>query len=124
MSFFDIFKKSKKEKYVVDKTPVDSEYIESKFRFLVDCGYKYAFYQKNWEREFVYTANECRVEIYLDGYVFDCVIRAKNIERVNLLESPLVDEGFVSRYLKASNHERADMITDILRERADIFLQK
>ena len=67
MSFFDIFKKSKKEKYVVDKTPVDGEYIESKFRFLVDCGYKYVFYQKNWEREFVYTANECRVEIYLDG---------------------------------------------------------
>lgn len=124
MSFFDIFKKSKKEKYVVDKTPVDSEYIESKFRFLVDCGYKYVFYQKYGEREFIYTANECRVEIYLDGYVFDCVIRAKNIERVNLLKSPLVDEGFVSRYLKASNHERADMITDILRERADIFLQK
>jgi hypothetical protein len=124
MSIFDIFKKSKKEKYIVDKTPVDSEYIESKFRFLVDCGYKHVFYQKNWEREFVYTANECRVEIYLDGYVFDCVIRTKDVERVNLLESPLVDEGFVSRYLKASNHERADMIADILRERADIFLQK
>ena len=124
MSFFDIFKKSKKEKYIVDKTPVDSEYIESKFRFLVDCGYKYAFYQKNWEREFVYTANECRVEIYLDGYVFDCVIRAKEIERVNLLESPLASEGFVSSYLKASNHERADMTAELLKENAEIFLQK
>ena len=122
MGLFDFFRRNKKQKYIVDKTQVDKEYIENRFQFLVDSGYKYEFYQKNWEREFVYTLQECCVEVYLDA--FDCVIQTKDFPRSNITQNPLVGENFKERFFKAINLERIDMIVNLLYENADTFLLK
>ena len=124
MGLFDFFRRNMKQRYIVDKTPVDRTYIENRFQFLVDSGYKYVFYQKNWEREFVYTLQECRVEVYLDGYVFDCIIQTKDFTRANITQNPLVGEYFKEQYFKASNIQRIDMVVNLLHENADAFLLK
>ena len=122
MGLFDFFRRNKKQKYIVDKTQVDKEYIEKRFQFLVDSGYKYEFYQKNWEREFVYTLQECCVEVYLDE--FDCVIQTKDFPRSNITQNPLVGENFKEQFFEATNLERIDMIVNLLHENADAFLLK
>ena len=124
MGLFDFFRRNKKQRYIVDKTLVDRTYIENRFQFLVDSGYKYVFYRKNLEREFVYTLQECRVEVYLDGYVFDCIIQTKDFTRANITQNPLVGEYFKEQYFKASNIQRIDMVVNLLHENADAFLLK
>lgn len=121
MGLFDFFRRNKKQRYIVDKTEVNKEYIENRFQFLVDSGYKYQFYQKNWEREFVYTLQECCVEVYLTGYAVDCVIRTKDFPRSNITNNPLVGESFTERFLKATNIQRIDMVANLLKENADVF---
>ena len=64
MGLFDFFRRNKKQKYIVDKTQIDRAYIENRFHFLVDNGYKYKYYQKYSEREFIYILNNCRVEVF------------------------------------------------------------
>ena len=124
MGFWDLFKKTNKPKYTVDKTLIEKEYMESRFQFLIDSGYEYVFYQKNWEREFVYTLQECCVEVYLDGDAFDCVIRTKDFPRSNITQNPLVDSHFKERFFRAINLERIDMVVNLLYENADVFLLK
>ena len=124
LGLFDFFRRNKKQRYIVDKTQVDRAYIENRFQFLVDSGYKYTFYQKNWEREFVYTLQECRVEVYLDGYAFDCVIQTTDFSRANIIQNPLIDSYFEERFFKAKNSERIDMVVNLLHENADAFLLK
>lgn len=124
MGLFDLFRRSKKTKRIGYKAQVDREYIENKFQFLVDSGYKYEFYQKNWESEFIYTLQECRVEVYLTGYAFDCVIQTKDFPRSNITQNPLVDSFFKEQYFKASNIQRIDMAVNLLYENAETFLLK
>ena len=123
MGLIDFFRR-KKQRYIVDKTQIDREYIEKRFQFLIDSGYTYTFYQKNWEREFIYTLKECRVEVYLDGYVFDCVIQTKDFLRANITQNPLTDSCFEECYFNAKNSERIDMVANLLHEKADVFLLK
>ena len=124
MGLINFFKKNKKQRYIVDKTQVDRVYIEYRFQFLVDSGYKYEYYQKNSEREFIYTLNDCCVEVFLDGYVFDCVIQTKDFTRANITQNPLVDSYFKERFFRAINLERIDMVVNLLHENADAFLLK
>lgn len=124
MGFFGLFRKKEKQKYIVDKTQVDKAYIENRFQFLVDSGYKYEYYQKYSEREFIYTLKDCRVEVFLDGYVFDCVIQTKDFTRVNITQNPLVNSYFKERFFRAINLERIDMVVNLLYENADAFLLK
>ena len=124
MGLFDFFRRNKKQRYIVDKTQVDKAYIENRLQFLVDSGYKYQFYQKNWESEFIYTLQECCVEVFLDGYVFDCVIQTKDFTRANITQNPLVDSYFKERFFRAINLERIDMVVNMLHENADAFLLK
>lgn len=124
MGLFDLFRRSKKTKRIGYKTQVDREYIENKFQFLVDSGYKYEFYQKNWECEFIYTLQECCVEVYLVWHSFNCVIQTKDFSRSNITQNPLVDHCFKERYLQASNLKRVDMVVNLLHENADAFLTK
>ena len=124
MGLFNFFRRNKKQRYIVDKTQVDRSYIENRFQFLVDSGYKYQFYQKYSEREFTYTLNDCRVEVFLDGYLFDCVIQTKDFPRANITQNPLVDSYFKERLFSAINVGRIDMVINLLRENADVFLLK
>ena len=124
MGLFNFFRRNKKQRYIVDKTQVDRSYIENRFQFLVDSGYKYKYYQKYSEREFIYTLNDCRVEVFLDGYVFDCVIQTKDFTRANITQNPLVDSYFKERFFRAINLERIDMVINLLHENADAFLLK
>ena len=124
MGLFDFFRRSKKQRYIVDKTQVDRAYIEYRFQFLVGSGYKYEYYQKYSEREFIYTLNDCRVEVFLDGYVFDCVIQTKDFTRANITQNPLVDSYFKERFFRAINLKRIDMVVNLLHENADAFLLK
>ena len=124
MGLFNFFRRNKKQRYIVDKTQVDRSYIENRFQFLVDSGYKYKYYQKYSEREFIYTLNDCRVEMFLDGYVFDCVIQTKDFTRANITQNPLVDSYFKERFFRAINLERIDMVVNLLYENADKFLLK
>ena len=124
MGFWNLFTRERKPKYVVDKKPIENETIARSFQFLIDSGYRYEFYQKNSEREFVYTLEECRVEVFLVGNKFDCVIQATSFPRSNILKNPLVGEEFEAHFLTASNQERINMIVNLLRENADIFLLK
>ena len=124
MGLLDFFRINKKQRYIVDKTQVDKAYIENRLQFLVDSGYKYQFYQKNWESEFIYTLQECCVEVFLDGYVFDCVIQTKDFPRSNITQNPLVDSYFKERFFRARNLERIDMVVNLLHENADAFLLK
>ena len=124
MGLIDFFRRNKKQRYIVDKSNVDREYVEQQFQFLVDCGYKYDFYQKNWEREFVYVLQECCVEVYLDGCIFDCVIQTKDFQRSNITQNPLVGEDFKEQFFKATNMQRIDMVVNLLRENAGVFLLK
>lgn len=124
MGLFDFFRRNKKQRYIVDKTQVDREYVENRFQFLVDSGYKYQFYQKYSEREFIYTLNDCRVEVFLDGYMFDCVIQTKDFPRANITQNPLVDSYFKERFLGAINLKRIDMVVNLLYENTDKFLLK
>ena len=124
MGLFNFFRRNKKQRYIVDKTQVDKAYIESRFQFLIDSGYKYKYYQKYSEREFIYTLNDCRVEVFLDGYVFDCVIQTKDFTRANITQNPLVDSYFKERFFRAINLVRIDMVINLLRENADVFLLK
>ena len=124
MGLFNFFRRNKKQRYIVDKTQVDRSYIESRFQFLIDSGYKYKYYQKYSEREFIYTLNDCRVEVFLDGYVFDCVIQTKDFTRANITQNPLVDSYFQERFFRAINLERIDMVVNLLYENADKFLLK
>ena len=124
MGLLNFFKRNKKQRYIVDKTQVDRTYIEYRFQFLVDSGYKYEYYQKNSEREFFYTLNDCCVEVFLDGYVFDCVIQTKDFTRANITQNPLVDSYFQERFFRAINLERIDMVVNLLYENADKFLLK
>ena len=124
MGLFNFFRRNKKQRYIVDKTQVDRAYIEYRFQFLVDSGYKYKYYQKYSEREFIYTLNDCRVEVFLDGYVFDCVIQTKDFTRANITQNPLVDSYFKERFFRAINLERIDMVVNLLHENADAFLLK
>ena len=124
MGFLGLFRKKEKQKYIVDKTQVDKAYIESRFQFLIDSGYKYKYYQKNSEREFFYTLNDCCVEVFLDGYVFDCVIQTNEFPRSNITQNPLVDSYFQERFFRAINLERIDMVVNLLYENADKFLLK
>ena len=123
MGLIDFFRR-KKQRYIVDKMQIDREYIEKRFQFLIDSGYTYTFYQKNWEREFIYTLKECRVEVYLDGYAFDCVIQTKDFSRANITQNPLTDSCFEKCYFNAKNSERIDMVANLLHEKADVFLLK
>ena len=122
MGLFDFFKRNKKQRYIDDEMQVDRAYIENRFQFLVDSGYKYEYYQKNWEREFIYTLQECCVEVYLNGYAFDCVIQTKNFSRANITQNPLVDLYFEERYFRVTILERIDMVVDLLYKNADKFL--
>ena len=124
MGLFNFFRRNKKQRYIVDKTQVDRSYIENRFQFLVDSGYKYQFYQKYSEREFTYTLNDCRVEVFLDGDLFDCVIQTKDFPRANITQNPLVDSYFKERFFRAINLERIDMVVNLLHENADAFLLK
>ena len=124
MGLFDFFRRNKKQKYIVDKTQVDRAYIENRFHFLVDHGYKYKYFQKNSEREFIYILNNCRVEVFLDGYVFDCVIQTNEFSRSNITQNPLVNSYFQERFFRAINLERIDMVVNLLYENADEFLLK
>ena len=124
MGLLNFFKRNKKQRYIVDKTQVDRAYIEYRFQFLVDSGYKYEYYQKNSEREFFYTLNDCCVEVFLDGYVFDCVIQTNEFQRSNITQNPLVDSYFQERFFRAINLERIDMVVNLLYENADKFLLK
>ena len=124
MGLFNFFRRNKKQRYIVDKTQVDRSYIENRFQFLVDSGYEYKYYQKYSEREFIYTLNDCRVEVFLDGYVFDCVIQTKDFTRANITQNPLVDSYFKERFFRAINLERIDMVINLLHENADAFLLK
>ena len=124
MGLFDFFRRNKKQRYIVDKTQVDRAYIEYRFQFLVDSGQKYEYYQKNSEREFFYTLNDCCVEVFLDGYVFDCVIQTIEFTRSNITQNPLVDSYFQERFFRAINLERIDMVVNLLHENADKFLLK
>ena len=124
MGLFNFFKRNKKQRYIVDKTQVDKTYIENRFQFLVDSGYKYQFYQKYSEREFIYTLNDCCVEVFLDGYVFDCVIQTNEFPRSNITQNPLVDSYFQEHFFRAINLERIDMVVNLLYENADKFLLK
>ena len=124
MGFLGLLRKKEKQKYIVDKTQVDKAYIKNRFQFLVDSGYKYEYYQKYSEREFIYTLNDCRVEVFLDGYVFDCVIQTKDFTRANITQNPLVDSYFKERFFRAINLERIDMVVNLLHENADAFLLK
>ena len=124
MGLFNFFKRNKKQRYIVDKTQVDRAYIEYRFQFLVDSGYKYEYYQKYSEREFIYTLNDCCVEVFLDGYVFDCVIQTNEFPRSNITQNPLVDSYFQERFFRAINLERIDMVVNLLYENADKFLLK
>ena len=124
MGFLGLLRKKEKQKYIVDKTQVDKAYIESRFQFLIDSGYKYKYYQKYSEREFIYTLNDCRVEVFLDGYMFDCVIQTKDFPRANITQNPLVDSYFKERFFGAINLERIDMVVNLLYENTDKFLLK
>ena len=124
MGLFDFFRRNKKQRYIVDKTQVDRAYIENRFQFLVDSGYKYEYYQKYSEREFIYTLNDCRVEVFLDGDLFDCVIQTKDFPRANITQNPLVDSYFKERFFRAINLDRIDMVVNLLHENADKFLLK
>ena len=124
MGLFDLFRKKEKQKYIVDKTQVDKTYIENRFQFLVDSGYKYEYYQKYFEREFIYTLNNCRVEVFLNGYEFECVIQTKDFTRANITQNPLVDSYFKERFFRAINLERIDMVVNLIYENADAFLLK
>ena len=124
MGFLGLLRKKEKQKYIVDKTQVDKAYIESRFQFLIDSGYKYKYYQKYSEREFIYTLNDCRVEVFLDGDLFDCVIQTKDFPRANITQNPLVDSYFKERFFRAINLERIDMVVNLLHENADAFLLK
>ena len=92
------------------------------FNFWLTADIK--FYQKNWEREFVYTLQECCVEVYLDGYAFDCVIQTKDFPRSNITQNPLVGENFNERFFRATNIQRIDMVVNLLYENAKTFLLK
>ena len=124
MGLFDLFRRSKKTKCIVDETQVDRAYIENRFQFLVDSGYRYKFYQKNWECEFIYTLQECCVEVYLVGHAFDCVIQTKDFPRSHITQNPLVDSFFKEQYFKAINIQRIDMAVNLLYENAETFLLK
>ena len=124
MGLFNFFRRNKKPRYIVDDTQIDRSYIENRFQFLVDSGYKYQFYQKNWEREFIYTLRDCCVEVYLDGRVFDCVIQTKEFPRSNITENPLVDSFFKERFFKLTNVQRIDMAVTLLYDNAETFLLK
>jgi hypothetical protein len=124
LGFFSFFIRNKKQGYIVDKTPIGRAYIEDRFQFLVDSGYTYKYYQKNAEREFVYTLNDCRVEVFLDGYVFDCIIQTKDFTRANITQNPLVDSFYKDRFFEATNIQRIDMVVNLLYENADKFLLK
>ena len=124
MGLFDYFRINKKQRYIVDKTHISREYVENRFQFLVDSGYTYKYYQKYAEREFVYTLNDCRVEVFLDGYVLDCVIQANEFPRSNITQNPLVDSFFKDRFLEATHIQRIDMVVNLLYENADRFLLK
>ena len=124
MRLFDFFQKKQNKRYIVDKTQVDRAYIENRFQFLIDAGYKYEFYQKYSEREFIYSLKECCVEIYLDGYTFDCVIQTNDFPRSNITQNPLVDPYFKERFFRAINLERIDMVVNLIYENADAFLLK
>ena len=52
MGILNLLKKRKKTIHIVDKTQVDRRYIEYKFQFLVDSGYKYKYSAVNQERLF------------------------------------------------------------------------
>ena len=124
MGLFKFFRRNKKQRRIVDDTQIDRSYIENRFQFLVDSGYKYKFYQKNWEREFVYILQECCVEVYLCGHVFDCVVQTKEFPRSNITQIPCVDLFFKERFLKATNIQRIDMVVNLLYENSDNFLLK
>ena len=124
MGLFKFFRRNKKRSCIVNDTQIDQSYIENRFQFLVNSGYKYKFYQKNWEREFVYTLQECCVEVYLDGYAFDCVIQTKDFPRSNITQNPLVGENFNERFFRATNIQRIDMVVNLLYENAKTFLLK
>ncbi len=124
MGLFNFFRRNKKQRYIVDKTHVDRAYIENRFQFLVDAGYEYKYYEKYSEREFVYSLKDCRVEIFLEGYIFDCVIQAKNLPRSNITQNPLVDQYFETQFFKAINLERINMVVEVLHKNADAFLLK
>ena len=124
MGLFNFFRRNKKQRYIVDKTHVDRAYIENCFQFLVDAGYEYEYYEKYSEREFVYSLKDCRVEIFLEGYIFDCVIQAKNLPRSNITQNPLVDQYFETQFFKAINLERINMVVEVLHKNADAFLLK
>ena len=124
MGLFKFFRRNKKRSCIVNDTQIDQSYIENRFQFLVNSGYKYKFYQKNWEREFVYSLQECCVEVYFDGYAFDCVIQTKDFPRSNITQNPLVGENFNERFFRATNIQRIDMVVNLLYENAKTFLLK
>ena len=124
MGILNLLKNRKKTIHIVDKTQVHRRYIEYKFQFLVDSGYKYKYYQKNSEMEFVYTLKDCCVELFVDGCYFDCVIKTGDIPRSNVTQNPLVDTYFKERFARAINIERIDMAVDLINKNADIFLTK
>lgn len=124
MGLLSFFRRNKKQRYIVDKTQIDREFVENRFQFLVDSGYKYKYYQKYSEREFIYTLNDCRVEVFLNSYVFDCVIQTNGFPRSNITQNPLVDSFFKDRFFKATNIQRIDMVVTLLYENAEIFLLK
>ena len=124
MGFFSFFRRNKKQRYIVDKTQIDRAYIEDRFQFLIDSGYKYEFYQKNWEHEFIYTLQECCVEVYLTGRAFDCVIQTKEFPRSNITKNPLVGEDFKERYFRETNIQRIDMAVKLICDNSNLFCLK
>ena len=122
MGLFNFFRKNKKQRYLVDKTQVDRAYVENRFQFLVDNGYKYEYYSKYAEREFIYSLKNCRVEVFLDGYMFDCVIQTKDCQRANITKNPLITKEFQDKFLVASNQERINMTVNLIQEHSEEFL--
>lgn len=123
MGFLGLFRKKEKQKYIVDKTPVDKAYIESRFQFLIDSGYNYKYYQKYSEREFIYRFfDKCSVEIFLEGYYFTCIIQTSDFPRSNIMQNPLVDKSFEDQFLKANNLERINMVVNFLYKNSYAFL--
>ena len=127
MELLNLFNRSKKLKYIKDRTWLSREYIESKFQFLVDNGYVYRYCEKytegsyTYEKQFAYKDQTFYVQFCRDGSQIFCIVQGKDVERTEIGDSCLVDESWKERFYVSTNIERLEMIIDVLKENGDKF---
>ena len=110
-----------KDRKTEDPVAYRHQYIVRIFQFLVDKGYRFSCHPQPTKCEFVYELKDACVHLLVDGSCMECEIKGKSFEKMNVLQSPLVDEAWRQQFSVLSQVDKIRTLVALLKEHSEEF---